>query len=861
MLLESTEFREEVLHPLMLRHPFPAGRFPDTPPLALIHWAQTTLPINARTRLHLGLARTWALLLEALLADLKLMALAPELLSAGVATTLAERVARDPAFQACHHVVGSVDSASAFEIRGWAVDTCRPGEPLTVEILADGGFIGAIDCDLPRPDVADVVGGNGQVGFAFQIPAAHRRNFAGGCKLSVRAASTGQTIGHDVAVQDDAAHAWDTVMGARQELRRLRETIERIEAALPDLSRMASLPLDAYDEYWDRFYRPSPDVLDRQRRQAGALSYQPQFAVVMPTWNGDPRLIDAAIESVRAQSWPHWALYISDDASDDSAALAMLARRHADEPRIQFLQHTERGGIATNTNRAIAAAQGDYVVFLDHDDLLTPDALFCVADCLQQQRYDWLYSDEDRLEADARGVECHHSPFFKPDFDPDLLLGLNYICHLVVVRADVLAAVQGLRTGVDGAQDHDLLLRLAAYSQAAIAQPTAPETTAVRNTGQPGAQALSNRIHHIPRVLYHWRVVSSSVSQDLAGQQKLRRTIVQVVDEHLHGQGQDAMVEMHNDAVGSARLFANRIRWRLPSPPPAVSIIIPTRDRLDLLRPCVDSVLESLDAYRGQVEVIIADNDSREADTLAWFAQLRDAPQVRLLPCPGAFNYSAINNAAARAAQGNVLVFLNNDTRVLSADWLDELVSLACRPEVGAVGTRLLYQDGTLQHAGVLIGLEGVAGHEGLGESPRDGGYYGRSHLLRNASAVTAACLATRRALFLHLGGFDELHLQVAFNDVDFCLRVREAGYRLLYTPFATLYHYESKSRGREITAAQQARHAREAQTLRQRWGSALHYDPYYNAHFERYARAFARLRPPPEHAPKPRVGDPNSQG
>ena len=325
-----------------------------------------------------------------------------------------------------------------------------------------------------------------------------------------------------------------------------------------------------------------------------------------------------------------------------------------------------------------------------------------------------------------------------------------------------------------------------------------------------------------------------------------------------------ADVEPHNDPMGRPRLLANRVRWRLPAAVPTVSIIVPTRDRLDLLAPCVESVLKSAPSYPGPIELLLVDNDSVETATREYFARLGPGPQsqttapagaplpanatVRILHQGGAFNWSAINNAAARAATGEVLVFLNNDTLVLTPEWCVELVANALRPDVGAVGARLLYQDGTIQHAGVLLGVEGVAGHEAVGEAPADGGYFGRTHLLRSASAVTGACLATRRELFLSLdGGFDELNLKIAFNDIDYCMRVRRAGYRVVYDPYAVLYHFESKSRGRETTPAQQARLGAEARAFRARWGEAVGADPYYNPHFERHARPFDRLRPPPD--------------
>jgi GT2 family glycosyltransferase len=812
-ILETDEFKTSVLQPVLLREELPHGKSDGPPLFQLIDWVQRRLPVSGSTRRAAGGARTWAQLLELLLSDPQLISIAPHLAAAEIDSVLRGRLENEGWSKVQRSVIGAVDAASGFEIRGWAVDLCDKSIPVILEFYADNLFVGSVTCNEPRPDVLDHVGGDGNCGFTFKISVAHRASFSSGRTLVARDSVSQVPVGASAVVYSDAAQPWDVIAATRKDLAELRQALDRIEARLPDVGRMASIPIEAYDEYWHRFYKLTPEVLSEQRAQSRRLTYRPLISIVLPTWNSDTKFLDKAIRSVGAQTYDLWELVITDDASGNDA-LKLLQRSYEAESRIRWLEASARMGIAANTNRGIAAAQGEYLAFLDHDDELAPDALYQIAVSLQGSQYGLLYSDEDRIEENEFGRCLHHTPFFKPGFDPDLLRALNYVCHLVVLRRDVVAAVGGLRTGFEGAQDHDLLLRLAVH--------------------------LSPRdILHLPRVLYHWRVTPGSVSRLPAAAEEIQKNIVAAVEDQLQRLNLAAKVEPHSDPVGSARQFATRVRWCLPPVAPKISIIVATRDRVDLLRACLNSVLDSLVLYPGPCEILLVDNDSAEPATINYFASLSATPRIRLIHFRGAFNWAAINNAAAREAQGEVLIFLNNDTVVLAQDWCVELVANALRPDVGAVGT--------IQHAGVVLGAGGVAGHECVGETPAQGGYFGRSQLLRSASAVTGACLATRRALFQQLdGGFDDLNLKVAFNDVDYCMKVRKAGYRVVYNPFAVLYHLESKSRGREVSEVEQTRHRGEAAFFRARWGDRQMVDPYYNPHFERFARPFERLRPPP---------------
>ena len=817
-VLRTQEFRSRILSAVLLRRPLPHEQMAPSPPFRLIDWAQQRLPLDTGTRRILGGARSWAQMLEVLLSDPGLTALAPDLDAAGICPVLRERVRSGPLAEVQRAVVGAVDVASAAEVRGWAVDLCDNSVPVTLEFYAGSVFLGAVACSEQRADVREVVGGTGKYGFKFRVASNHRNVFAAGTEIRAVDSLSRVQIGMSSVVYADIAKGSDILSATRGELAQIRLTLERIEARLPELSRAASVALESYDQYWERFYRPSPDVLAEQRSRSTALRYRPLVTVIMPTSGTAPALLQESIRSVKDQTYDHWELIVAIDPAADH--IRLLQRQYAGEPRIRWIAITAGGRRTEDINKCLAEAGGDYVALLDHEIELAPEALFSVASATQEHRWGLIYSDEDRIEKDACGHDVHHTPFFKPGWDPDLLLAMNYICHFVIIRREVVSALDGLR--VDDDSQYDLVLRVAAYLPAAD-------------------------IVHIPRILHHWRVTPESVAASAgSSESSAQKALVGAVERHLKRLDFAATVESHNDPVGAPRKFATRVHWHLPSPAPTVSIIIPTRDRVDLLRPCIESILRSAAAYPGQLELLIVDNDSAEELTRSYFASLADRPQVRIIPAPGPFNWSAINNAAARKALGEVLIFLNNDTVVLTDDWCVELAANVMRNDVGAAGARLLYAKGTIQHGGVLLGIEGVADHESVGEAPQVGGYFGRSHLLRSAMAVTGACLATRRSLFEQLGGFDEAALKIEFNDVDYCLKLRQAGYRVVYNPFAVLYHFESESRGRELSEAQQTRHRSEVTTFRGRWGTLVDNDPYYNPHFERYARPFDRLRSPP---------------
>ncbi|HYF06229.1 MAG TPA: glycosyltransferase family 2 protein [Acetobacteraceae bacterium] len=534
------------------------------------------------------------------------------------------------------------------------------------------------------------------------------------------------------------------------------------------------------------------------RAHIARMPARPLISVAMPVYNTPEAHLREAIASVRAQLYPHWELCIADDASTEPQVAAVLAEAMAAEPRIRVVRRETNGHIAAATNSALALARGDYVALMDHDDILAEHALYEVAaEIAQHPDAAVIYSDEDKLDAAGN----RWGPYFKPDFDPELLLGQNLISHLGVYRRDLIERLGGLREGLEGSQDHDLALRVTAACGAA-------------------------RVRHIPAILYHWRQAGQSQSFSETALRRCAEASRRAVAEALAARGATAALEWA--ALAPHHL---RVVWPIPQPAPLVSVVIPTRDRAALLEAAAEGVLNRTD-YK-TLELLVVDNGSEEAETLALFERLRRDPRVRIIPAPGPFNYSALNNRAAAEARGEVLLLLNNDIEVMDAGWLHELVAQAMRPEVGAVGAKLLYADGTLQHGGVVTGAGGVAGHYGLGASRADPGSFGALALVRQVSAVTGACLAVRASVYREVGGLDERNLAVAFNDVDFCLRIGERGYRILWTPFAELYHLESVSRGFDTSGEKAARFAREVATMQRRWGARLLNDPFHNPNLD----------------------------
>src|SRR4051812_7755734 len=528
------------------------------------------------------------------------------------------------------------------------------------------------------------------------------------------------------------------------------------------------------------------------RTDLRALLRHPLISIVMPVYNPDLAHLSSAIDSVRTQIYDNWELCVADDASSDPSVARTLKEYATADTRIKVTFRERNGHIAACSNSALELATGDWVALLDQDDLLSEHALaFVAATTEEHSQAGLIYSDEDKI--DVTGARCQ--PFFKPDWNPELLLGQNYVSHLGVYRRALLVEIGGFREGYEGSQDHDLALRCSEKLEPA-------------------------QIRHIPRVLYHWRMVEGSAAALAEAKPYAAQAARRAIADHLQRKNiQGAVVPCPENHQWQ------RVVYGLPLPLPLVSIIIPTRDQAALLQRCLTSIREKTDY--GPIEIVIVDNGSIEPETQALLQTIALDARVQILTDAGEFNFSRLINRGVRIARGEILAFVNDDIETDKSDWLREMVSHAVRPEVGAVGARLWYPDGRLQHAGVVLGLHGVARHAFQRFLPQPVAVMNRTFILsQNYSAVTAACMVLRKAVFDEVDGFDE-NLPNNFNDVDFCLRLRERGWQIVWTPYANLIHQESASRGRD--SATRAELLQDMAYMQEKWGEQLQIDPFYS--------------------------------
>ena len=540
---------------------------------------------------------------------------------------------------------------------------------------------------------------------------------------------------------------------------------------------------------WIARNEPNPAQLTAQSNHK--FKRKPKISFIVPTFNTPLEFLEPMINSVRSQTYSNWELCIADGSSNKESRTD-LQRLVSLDARIKAIYLETNLGIAGNTNAAIALASGDYVAFLDHDDTVAPNACFEIATELDAKpETDLLYSDEDKI---TQGGETRLKPHFKPDWSPDSLRSNNYITHLLIIKRTLLDKVGHLRDGFDGSQDFDLILRATEQAQ---------------------------KITHIPKILYHWREHANSTSSNTKSKSYASYSTKKAVAAHLD------RLKVAGRVVDGQFFGSCRVIYNLPQKLPLVSIIIPTKDHSEILRRCIRSIINNSTYLH--YEIVLVDTGSTEMATERLYSEFLKQPSITLLKWAQPFNFSAVNNFAVKHARGEQLLFLNNDTEVINSDWIESMLEFASRSDVGAVGAKLLYPDATLQHAGVILGIGGVAGHSHKYFPTNSFGYFGRLVIPQNLSAVTAACVMIPRSIFEVVGGFDEGYA-LAFNDVDLCLKIRSKGKLIVWTPHAELYHYESKTRGYEDTSEKQLRFKSEIDKFQERWGGILSDgDPYYN--------------------------------
>ncbi len=584
-------------------------------------------------------------------------------------------------------------------------------------------------------------------------------------------------------------------------VRRVKKAFQLIrEAGVKEfLQRLAAhfWPEGVSYRKWRKRHHPGQKELIRQRQEQQEWQERPLVSIVVPAYHTPRRFLEELLESVQAQTYTNWQLCIA-DGSSDSAVEDVAAEYREKGCNIVYKRLQENRGIAENTNVAMELAEGRWIGFLDHDDLLAPDALYEVVKAIgQDPETDLVYTDEDKITENSRK---YFEPHLKPDFNLDLLRSNNYITHFLVIRRDLWEKIGGFRRKYDGAQDYDFILRC---------------------TEQAG------RIVHIPKNLYHWRVHALSTAENPESKLYAFQAGKRALEDHLARQGVKADVAMREgDQLG----FYD-VKYQVDGQP-LVSILIPNKDQVESLEACLRSVEAS--TYPN-VEIVIIENNSTQPETFSYYETLTDCRYpIQVLRWEGPFNYSAINNYGFYHTKGEYVVLLNNDVKLLNPRWLEELLGNCQRPEVGIVGARLYYPDDTIQHAGVVLGLgggvmsKGVAGGVFVGLDRWKDGYLHKASLQMDYSAVTAACMMTKRSVYQHVGGMEE-RLAVAFNDIDYCLKVREAGYLVVYNPHVEAYHYESKSRGAEDTPEKVRRFQGEVEFMHEKWGELLQKDPYYN--------------------------------
>ncbi|MEJ1979383.1 MAG: glycosyltransferase family 2 protein [Acetobacteraceae bacterium] len=711
-------------------------------------------------------------------------------------------------------VKGFVDGPRGGAFEGWLLQTDPETGKLQggcmIRVTCNEMTVGHVRANRYRGDVAKILASDPNCGFQFIPPPSVRRGYPqqfrfyfmpGDIELDNSPFTTS-------FVEDQGEAA---LLELSESVDRLHVELTRIRRKLRELLPQPSFTTATYDA-WFRLYEPALEQHVVATRPAPGALAEPLVSIVCPVYR--PRLADfrAAIQSVIAQTYTNWQLVIVDDGSKDAALTAEIAAFAAADPRIEAYPQAKNGGISAATNAALRRARGAWVAFFDHDDLLTTPAIECMVRAAAASGARLLYSDEDKVDAAGNFSE----PAFKPDWNYRLQLGVNYVCHLLFVERALLDETGPLNTVYNGAQDHDLILRLS-------------------------ERVPPDRIHHVPEVLYHWRLTAASTASDVSAKPYAIDAGIACVSEHLKRMGRPAKV---SSLIG---ITTYDVKW-LYSNEPSVEIIIPFKDEITTTRRCVESILKHT-KYR-KYTITLVDNWSTSVEAAAFEREMKKLKRIRMLRVEEPFNYSRINNLAAQGSAAEFLLFMNNDLFVEGENWLRNTVNEALADDsVAIVGGKFVYPNRTIQHAGVVLGIGGVAGHAFTGVPEDELGYGGRIVFTQEYSAVTAAGMLMRTKVFREVGGFDEVGLTVAFNDIDLCLKARAAGYKVIWTPGFQAEHHESLSRGNDERPMQEARFFHEVQLMIERWGARLTHDPFYNKNFSFDRQPFFDLAPPTQAA------------
>ncbi len=713
-------------------------------------------------------------------------------------------------------VQGNVDGLVHNALRGWVLRKIgrmkKAQARCDVLVTCDNVKIAQIRADRFRRDVGNVLGCDPNCGFEFAVPHAFQKDYAQSFRFFVLP---------EMLELDNSPFKTATVsnflegklVAISNDMSRMYADMERLRREITALLPSQGYHIGEYDRWARRYYenlRARTAAERRALKQAGNLPEEPLVTVMVPTYK--PLLSDfvAAIESVIAQTYENWELVIVDDGSKSKEVSDKIDGFCAADKRIRCIRSKKNVGIAKATNISMEAARGEWTVFFDHDDVMVDVALEIMIRTAQRTGAKLLYSDEDKIDQAGYYLE----PNLKPDWNYRYVLGCNYVCHLTVIETATMRQVGLLRKEYDGAQDHDFILRC--------------------------SEILSPRqIVHVPELLYHWRITPNSTAADVSKKGYAVDAGVLAVTDHLKRKGQVAEVSTING------LTIYGVEW-IPQRTPKVSIIIPFRDQIETTRQCIASLMENTDY--GDFDIVLVNNWSTSPEAKQFFKDVKSIKAIRVLDVVEEFNYSRLNNLATKDNDAEFFVFMNNDVFITDEGWLKRIVGEALSDDtIGIVGGKFLYPNKTVQHAGVVVGTHGVAAHIHLGIPDDDYGYIGRARLSQDLVAVTAACMLIRADTFRAVGGFDEEHLKIAYNDVDLCLKVYGSGQRVVWCADFVAEHHESLSRGSDMRPDQEARFFREQQTMYERWGDKPFFrnDPFFNPNFSRIDRLFYDLEDP----------------